>query len=99
MTPDTWQWGPGSGEYSFCVLLFAFYVLVFRFWVSLGKQTTHANTHTHTCRIDSLEFCGRDGISENFAGGGHQYRTPLNMEDAEGRVGSCVLVCLFSCFF
>ena len=39
MTPDTWQWGGGSGE------------------------------------IDSLEFCARDGIHMNFAGGGHQVPT------------------------
>ena len=36
LTPDTWQWGPGSGE------------------------------------IDSLEFCARDAIHMNFAGGGSQ---------------------------
>ena len=36
MTPDKWQWGPGSGE------------------------------------IDSLEFCSRDSVHLNFAGGGHQ---------------------------
>ena len=36
MTPDTWQWGGGSGE------------------------------------IDSLEFCARDAIHMNFAGGGNQ---------------------------
>jgi hypothetical protein len=36
MTPDKWQWGPGSGE------------------------------------IDSTEFCARDAIHLNFAGGGHQ---------------------------
>eukprot|EP00947_MAST-08B_sp_MAST-8B-sp1_P004611 g4611.t1 len=40
LTPDKWQWGPGSGE------------------------------------IDSTEFCSRDSIHLNFAGGGHQVALP-----------------------
>ena len=50
MTPDTWQWGPGSGE------------------------------------VDSMEFCSRDSIHLNFAGGGHQLKIDLSISEAEGHV-------------
>lgn len=51
MTPDKWQWGPGSGE------------------------------------IDSLEFCTRDAIHMNFAGGGHQIRVNSNMFSLDNSSG------------
>lgn len=53
MTPDTWQWGGGSGE------------------------------------IDSLEFCARDAIHMNFAGGGHQVElnpAQFNIDSSSGHV-------------
>ena len=53
MTPDKWQWGPGSGE------------------------------------IDSEEFCSRDSIHLNFAGGGHQYKldpTLFSIDNSEGHI-------------
>ena len=53
MTPDTWQWGPGSGE------------------------------------IDSEEFCSRDSIHLNFAGGGSQKKLDpklFNINNAEGHI-------------
>ncbi|GMI48364.1 hypothetical protein TrCOL_g9398 [Triparma columacea] len=50
LTPDTWQWGGGSGE------------------------------------IDSLEFCPRDGVNMNFAGGGHQITLDDDIDDAWGYV-------------
>ena len=53
MTPDTWQWGAGSGE------------------------------------IDSLEFCARDAIHLNFAGGGHQVEldpTQYSIDDSNGHI-------------
>ncbi len=53
MTPDKWQWGPGSGE------------------------------------IDSEEFCSRDSIHLNFAGGGAQKKLDPEMfsiDDASGHV-------------
>ena len=51
MTPDTWQWGAGSGE------------------------------------IDSLEFCPRDSIHLNFAGGGHQTAAAgFSVDGSEGHV-------------
>ena len=51
MTPDTWQWGPGSGE------------------------------------IDSEEFCTRDSVHLNFAGGGHQVRLNTSRFNIDGAVG------------
>ena len=53
MTPDKWQWGPGSGE------------------------------------IDSEEFCTRDSVHLNFAGGGHQVRlnsSRFSIDGSEGHV-------------
>ena len=50
MTPDKWQWGPGSGE------------------------------------IDSLEFCSRDSVHLNFAGGGHQLQSNISIENGESHV-------------
>jgi len=50
MTPDTWQWGAGSGE------------------------------------IDSLEFCTRDSVDLNFAGGGHQLQTNISLDMSSGHV-------------
>ena len=50
LTPDTWQWGAGSGE------------------------------------IDSLEFCSRDSVHLNFAGGGHQVRSNFSIDAADGHV-------------
>ena len=53
LTPDTWQWGPGSGE------------------------------------IDSLEFCTRDAIHLNYAGGGHQVRVnnaTFSIDNSNGHV-------------
>ena len=51
MTPDTWQWGAGSGE------------------------------------IDSLEFCPRDSVNMNFAGGGHQVpATGFSIDGSDGHV-------------
>ena len=53
MTPDTWQWGEGSGE------------------------------------IDALEFCPRDAIHMNFAGGGNQIEldpTAFSISLSEGHV-------------
>jgi hypothetical protein len=53
MTPDTWQWGGGSGE------------------------------------IDSLEFCSRDAMHMNFAGGGHQIEldpSEFNIDQSNGHV-------------
>jgi len=50
MTPDVWQWGPGSGE------------------------------------VDSLEFCPRDGVHLNFAGGGHQVSSSFSINKSEGHV-------------
>lgn len=50
MTPDKWQWGPGSGE------------------------------------IDSLEFCSRDSVHMNFAGGGHQLQSNISIENGESHV-------------
>jgi hypothetical protein len=50
LTPDTWQFGGGSGE------------------------------------IDSLEFCPRDGVNMNFAGGGHQITLDDDIDDAWGYV-------------
>lgn len=53
MTPDTWQWGGGSGE------------------------------------IDSLEFCARDGVNLNFAGGGNQISLEsdeVDIDNSEGHV-------------
>lgn len=51
MTPDTWQWGGGSGE------------------------------------IDSLEFCARDAIYMNFAGGGHQVGLDADVFSIDGSDG------------
>lgn len=51
ITPDTWQWGSGSGE------------------------------------IDSMEFCPRDGLYLNFAGGGHHVGAPrFSLEKSEGHI-------------
>jgi hypothetical protein len=53
MTPDKWQWGPGSGE------------------------------------IDSEEFCSRDAIHLNFAGGGSQKKlnsTKFNINSSSGHI-------------
>lgn len=51
MTPDKWQWGPGSGE------------------------------------IDSLEFCPRDAVFLNFAGGGHQVKaTKFSIQQSDGHI-------------
>jgi hypothetical protein len=50
MTPDTWQWGAGSGE------------------------------------IDSLEFCSRDSVHMNFAGGGHQVETALSIDSSAAHI-------------
>ena len=53
LTPDTWQWGAGSGE------------------------------------IDSLEFCARDAIHMNYAGGGHQVEvnaTDFSINNSTGHV-------------
>jgi hypothetical protein len=50
MTPDTWQWGAGSGE------------------------------------IDSLEFCPRDSVHLNFAGGGHQVAPGVSIDKSQGHV-------------
>jgi hypothetical protein len=47
MTPDTWQWGGGSGE------------------------------------IDSLEACPRNGVFMNFAAGGHQISSGLDIDNAD----------------
>lgn len=51
MTPDTWQWGAGSGE------------------------------------IDSLEFCARDAMYMNFAGGGHQVELNPSQFSIDGSSG------------
>jgi hypothetical protein len=51
MTPDTWQWGPGSGE------------------------------------IDGMEFCWRDAINLNFAGGGHQISLPADQFSIDSSAG------------
>ena len=53
MTPDKWQWGPGSGE------------------------------------IDSEEFCSRDSLHLNFAGGGSQKKLDpsiFSIDDSEGHI-------------